>query len=329
MRGSEFAELRAFAGVARHSSFARAARELRIAPSTLSQTVRALEQRLGVTLLVRTTRRVSVTSAGSRLLERFAPAMDEMEAAVLELREGRARPSGVVRLHAPRPAYTSHVEPLLGCLRNRLPDVTLDLAVDDAHTDVASSGYDLAVRRAELVDSGMIALDLGTDLRHAVVASPAYLAAHGAPASPYDLSDHRCVRWRPGGGETQRWRFVVAGDPLAMVTQGPLVVSHCDAAIAAALQDVGIAYVLESYAQPFTADGRLVSLLTEFLPTFGGWKLCRPKQVRPTAAAGAVAEILVGPAPATSPHDPARIGAAGPSSDASCPADDVSSSKAA
>ena len=154
MRGSEFAELRAFAEVAEHRSFVRAAERLRVAPSTLSQTVRSLEERLEVTLLVRTTRRVSLTSAGARLLERFAPALKEMEAAVLETRDGRARPTGLVRLHALRPAYARHIEPVLGLIRDTLPDVTLDLAIDDAPLDVAASGHDLLIRRAEFVDSG-------------------------------------------------------------------------------------------------------------------------------------------------------------------------------
>lgn len=292
MTGSEFAELRAFAEVARHRSFVRAAENLRIAPSTLSQTVRALEERLGVTLLVRTTRRVSITSAGLRLLERFAPAIDEIEAAVLEARDGRVRPGGVVRLHALRPAYTRHVEPVLGLLRERIPDVTLDLTVDDAPTDVATSGYDLVIRRAEFVDSGMTALDLGAELRHTAVASPDYLTRCGAPTSPHDLPEHSCIRWRPPGEPNQRWQFKVAGELLTVPVTGSLIVSHCDAAVAAALQGVGIAFVLESYSLPFTGQGRLVSLLTEFLPLLGGWKLCHPKRIRPTAAARAVAEIL-------------------------------------
>ncbi|WP_428390541.1 LysR family transcriptional regulator [Lichenicoccus sp.] len=292
MRGSEFAELRAFAEVARRQSFARAAEHLRVAPSTLSQTVRALEERLGITLLSRTTRRVSLTSAGARLLERFAPALDEMEAAVAEAHDGRARPRGVVRLHALRPAYAGHVEPMLGHLRETLPDVTLDLTVDDAPLDVAASGYDLIIRRAPFVDDGMVAYELGSDLRHAAVASPGYLATCDVPASPEALAKHRCILWRPAKGETQRWRFEVAGEAMTVAVAGPLIVSHCEAAVAAALQGVGIAFVLQSYAVPFTDSGRLVSLLAEFLPPLAGWKLCHPRQFRLTAAARAVADVL-------------------------------------
>ena len=155
-----------------------------------------------------------------------------------------------------------------------------------------SSGYDLFIRRAEFVDSGMVALDLGTDLRHAVVASPDYLATCAAPTSPQALAGHRCIRWRPNGGEVQFWRFEVAGAPTTIAVDGPLTVSHCEAAVAAALQGVGIAYVLEAYAIPFVAHDNLVSLLTAFLPSFGGWKLCHPKQARLTAAARAVSDLL-------------------------------------
>ena len=292
IRGSEFAELRAFAAVADRRSFARAAEALGVAPSTLRQTVRSLEERLGVTLLVRTTRSVSITSAGERLLERFSPALDEIEAAVLEARDGRASPTGTVRLHALHPAYASHVEPKLGMLRETLPDVMIDLTVDDGPIDVAAKGYDLVIRRAGSIDSGMAAVELGGDLRHAVVASPSYLAASGTPGSPYDLSDHSCIRWRPAGAEVQNWRFEEAGRPLIIAVNGPLIVSHCGAAIAAALQGVGIAYVLHSYSEPFTRSGALTPLLSASLPPFGGWKVCHPKTSILTAAARGVVEVL-------------------------------------
>ena len=292
MRGTEFAELRAFAEVATRRSFARAAEDLRIAPSTLSQMVRALEQRLGVSLLVRTTRRVSLTSAGTQLLERFAPAMAEMEAAIAETRDGRERPVGTVRLHVPRPAFARHVEPALGRLQMTLPDVTLDLAIDDGPTDVALGSYDLVIRRAAFVDDGMTTLDLGGGLRHLVIAAPSYLALLGEPAQPRELMRHRCIRWRLDGGETQSWRFEVAGEPLTLAIEGPLVVSNCDAAVAGALQGVGLAYVLESYCAPLVENGSLASLLQGYLPAFGGWKLCHARRTKLTAASRAVVHLL-------------------------------------
>ena len=207
MRGTEFAELRAFAEVADRRSFARAAEHLRVAPSTLSQTIRSLEERLGVVLLNRTTRRVSLTSAGDRLLSRFAPAMKELEAAVLDAHEGRTQPRGVVRLHAPRPAYARHVAPVLGSLRHELPDVVLDLSVDDSPVEASTTGYDLVIRRGASIDGSWETLSLGAELRHAVVAAPAYLAESETPTCPDDLSEHRCIRWRPIGSDTQAWQF--------------------------------------------------------------------------------------------------------------------------
>lgn len=295
MRATEFAELRAFAEVAARRSFSRAAEHLRVSPSTLSQTVRALEERIGVTLLTRTTRHVAPTSAGERLLQRFAPALEQMEAALSEARDGRVRPTGTVRLHAPRPAYLAWVEPVLGRLQEVLPDVTLDLSIDDAPAEAVVGAHDLAIRRAAFVDGDTVALDLGGDLRHVVVASPGYLTAHGEPLSPDALSQHRCIRWRPIGGELQGWRFQIDGRPEMVAVNGTLIVSHCDAAVAASLRGVGIAYVLESHAAGFIAKGQLAPLLAAHLPPSGGWKLCHLKHVRLTAAARAVAELLTGP----------------------------------
>lgn len=295
MRGSEFAALKAFVEVAERGSFARAAEALRIAPSTLSQTIRELEERLGVSLLTRTTRRVSLTGAGARLLGRFAPALRDMDAALLDTLDEGARPRGVVRLHAPAPAYAGHVEPVLGLVRRTLPDVIFDVTIDDGLADIAADGFDLVIRRSDHVDSGMVAHDLGGDLRHAVVASPEYVAEHGRPNSPTDLMEHRCILWRrPAANRIDRWRFEVDGEPVVIAAAGPLVVSHCPAAVEAARQGVGVAYVLESYATEAIAAGALTPLLTEFLPTFGGWKLCHPNRARLSAAALAIVEVLTG-----------------------------------
>ena len=293
MRGSDFIALQAFAAVAERRSFARAAEHLRIAPSTLSQLVRGFEERLDLTLLHRTTRSVALTSAGSRLLAGFAPALQEMEAALLDAREQRATPRGVVRLHAPAPACDRHIVPRLGGLREALPEVVLDLTIDDGLADAAASGYDLVIRRAEFVDTALVAHDLGGDLRHAVVASPGYLAAHGEPESPHALGAHRCIRWRrPATSAIDGWRFEVDGDPVLIAVEGPLVVSHCEAAVAAACQGVGLAYVLRSYVDAPIAGGSLRPLLTGFLPRFDGWRICLSRQARPSAATLAVLDLL-------------------------------------
>lgn len=293
MRGSDYAELRAFAEVAGQGSFSRAAERLHMAPSTLSQTIRALEKRLDVTLLNRTTRRVSLTGAGARLLDRFAPAMAEIEAAVQDTRDQRLEPRGLVRLHLPRAAYHLHVEPALGRLAETLPEVVLDLAVDDAASDFVADGFDMVVRRGECVDTSLVAVPLGGNLRHVVVASPAYLASQGTPRQPAELLGHRCIQWRrPDTHERHHWRFTTAGEDITLAVSGPLTASHCDVAIAAAIAGVGVAYVLEPLAAKSIADGRLVPLLESYLPSFEGWCLCYPRQHRTPAAVLAVVEAL-------------------------------------
>ena len=293
MRGSDYAELRAFAAVAEQASFARAAERLRIAPSTLSQTIRALEQRLGVTLLNRTTRRVSLTGAGARLLERFVPAMADMEAAVRDARDQGLGPRGLVRMHVPRAAYHRHVEGSLGRLIATAPDVVLDLVVDDAFGDFVADGFDLIVRHAENTDSSMIAVPLGGGLRHAVLAAPAYLAAHGTPLEPTQLLHHRCINWRrPGTQQQYRWRFVCDGKIDTMAVSGPLTVSHCDVAIAAAKAGVGIAYVLGTLGEDAMRSEDLISLLEDYLPPLDGWRLCYPRQREPTTAVRAVLDAI-------------------------------------
>ena len=249
MRGSEFAALKAFVEVAERRSFARAAEALRVAPSTLSQMIKELEDRVGVTLLTRTTRRVSLTSAGARLLGRFAPALRDMDAALLDTLDEVARPRGVVRLRAPAPAYASHVEPVLGLVQRTLPHVIRDVSIEEGLANSAAEGFNLVIRSSDYVDSGMVAHDLGGDLRHAVVASPEYLAHFGCPASPMNLTEHRCILWRsPATNRIDPWRFEVNGEPVIIAAAGFLLVSHCPAAVEGARQGVGIAYVLESYA---------------------------------------------------------------------------------
>jgi len=293
MRGREFAELQAFVAVAEQESFTKAAELLRIAPSTLSQTIRELEERVGVSLLNRTTRRVSITSAGARLLARFRPALDEMSAAVEDARDLRVKPRGVVRLHIPRPAYEAFLEPLLGGLYHAYPEILLDITVDDRLTNFAAAGFDLSVQLPEFSDPRMTQTALGGPLRHVAVASPSYLEANGAPGDPVDLRNHRCINWRqPGSIDPFPWRFYVNGQWATVSISGPIVVSHCDVAIAAAVAGIGVAFVLESLARQALDSGQLKPMLEPFLPPFSGWRLCRAKRAHTTAATLAVIDFL-------------------------------------
>lgn len=293
MRGSDYAELAAFVAVVDQGSFARAARHLRIAPSSLSQTVKKLEDRLGVELLHRTTRSVATTGAGVRLYDRFKPAMVEMEAAVVDVHESSATPAGLVRLHMPRAAYASLLEGRLGELHRRHPHIHLDTVVDDALIDIVRAGFDLDVRLSSALDSSTSSLSISGPVRHVAVASPAYLEEHGTPQTPSDLGRHRCIQWRrPGTEHPYRWAFQIEGCTTVVDVDGPLTVSHCDLAVAAAVESVGVALVLEQHAIAALDRRELEPVLTQFLPHFPGWSVCHPRTSRSSAAAYAVIEFL-------------------------------------
>ncbi|WP_207484730.1 LysR family transcriptional regulator [Arenibaculum pallidiluteum] len=295
MRGHEYADLRAFAMVAELGSFARAAEQLRISPSTLSQTIRGLEERLGVRLLNRTTRSLSLTEAGGRLLARFKPAMQEMEAAVADVANLRSTPAGTVRLHLPRPASAALVEPHLGRFRERYPDIVLELALDDAVIDIVEGGFDVGITLGELLEKDMVAVRLGGEVRQIAVASPDYLARHGRPRTPADLHAHRCINWRkPGSRKLYNWEFQQDGRWISVAVEGPLIVSHRDAALEAAVQGVGIAFVYwsERWLRPLLEDGRLVPVLEEHSPGFSGWHLYYPRQRNTPPAVRALVDFL-------------------------------------
>lgn len=212
MRGSEFARLRAFITIVDEGNFARAAAQLRVSPSTLSQTIRELEESLGVRLLNRTTRSVAMTQAGERLLARFKPALAEMTAAVDDIRSLRETPAGMIRLQTPRTASVMLIEPLLGRFFESYPDITIDITIDDAPTDFVEAGYDICLRLGELLEQDMVAVKLGGDIRQIAVASPAYLARFGRPTTPADLHAHRCINWRwPGSKRLYNWEFADNG----------------------------------------------------------------------------------------------------------------------
>ncbi|MFT4077444.1 MAG: LysR family transcriptional regulator [Asticcacaulis sp.] len=279
MRGSEFAELRAFATIVEQGNFARAASLLRMSPSSLSQTLRTLEERLDVRLLNRTTRSLSVTEAGERLLARFRPALLEMEAAVTDARNLRDRPAGTVRLQTPRGASTTLIEPLLGPFFELYPDIILDITIDDRLTDIVEAGMDVGIRLGDALEDDMVGVRISQYFRHVVVASPDYVARHGAPQTPKDLLSHRCINWRwPGQVGLYSWDFSKDGIRMSIAPNGPLVVSHRDTAVNAAMQGVGIAFCGEYMARPLVEAGRLVTLLDAWCPPQSGWYLCYHKQ---------------------------------------------------
>lgn len=208
MRGSDFAELKAFAAVVERESFARAADHLGFSPSALSQTIRQLETRLGVRLLNRTTRSVAPTSAGARLYERIVPVIQELDEAVAEAVEATGRTAGTLRINTLSMAADKLIAPRLGRFHRAYPQVVLDIVIDDGLSDIVAGRFDAGIRGGERLEKDMIAIRLTPDVEMTAVASPDYLAHHGEPKTPADLHRHVCINWRfPGSGAIYRWGF--------------------------------------------------------------------------------------------------------------------------
>ncbi|GAA3064085.1 hypothetical protein GCM10010520_10080 [Rhizobium viscosum] len=201
MRGSDYAELRAFAAVAEHGNFARAAARLGISASALSQTIRTLEERMGIRLLNRTTRSVAPSEAGQRLLSRLLPALADLDQAVADVSALRDTPAGLLRINAPRVAIVNRLAPLIAPFHAAYPDIVMDIIVDDKLSDIVADRFDAGIRLGEMVEKDMVSVKLGGEMRLVVVASPHYIARHGMPDTPRDLRDHSCVvsRWPTDG----------------------------------------------------------------------------------------------------------------------------------
>ncbi len=246
MRGSEFAELKAFAAVVERASFTQAADHLGLSASALSQTIRQLEARLGVRLLNRTTRSVAPTAAGSRLHERIAPMILEMDAAVAEAVVTTGRTAGTLRINTLGMAAKKIIAPRLGRFHRAHPDVVLDIVIDDGLSDIVAGRFDAGIRVGERLEKDMIAVRLTPDVRMLAVASPDYVARRGEPQTPADLHRHACINWRfPGGGQIYRWQLGRRGKKVEIAVEGPLISNHQDVVVEAALQGLGILYAYD------------------------------------------------------------------------------------
>ncbi len=287
MNRSQLSQLAVLAAVAAHGSFRAAAKELAIAPSAVSHAVAALEESLGVRLLARTTRSVAPTEAGRRLLERIAPALEEIDQALGAAVEAKDRPAGTLRISAPLTAVHLVLAKRLGAFARTYPDVTLDLRIDNAFTDIVAAGFDAGIRLGENLEADMIVARLGGELRGAVVASPAYLETHAAPLHPRDLSRHRCLRQRFPGGRIYRWEFEKDGQALEVGVDGPLIVNDDRVLLEAALDGAGFAWLMEDFVRDHLAAGRLVRVLEDWCPPFPGLHLYYPsrRQMRPALRA--------------------------------------------
>jgi len=297
MRGSEFADLRAFAAIVEHGSFARAAAHLGVSPSALSQTIRGLETRLGVRLLNRTTRSVAPSAAGTRLLERLAPAMAEFDAAVADVKAIRGTPSGLLRINCPRTAALHVLGPLIGPFLKAYPEITLDIMTEERLVDIVAGRFDAGIRLGEKVEQDMVAVKFGGELEMMVVGAPDYFARHGKPKTPRDLQAHRCIntRW-PTDGSLYRWEFERGAEKLEAAVTGPLIVNEPDVAVQAAVYGVGLAFLFRYQVQSQLAAGKLVHVLKDWSPPFPGFYLYYPSRRQMPSSLRAFVDFLSRPA---------------------------------
>jgi len=299
----------AFVRVAERRSFRQAAADLGVTPSAVSQAVRTLEARMGVTLFTRTTRSVGLTEAGERFLERARPAFDEIVAATTAARGLGLKPSGLLRLAVPRAAVPLVLQPILASFCTAYPDVVVETAASGELVDLARDGFDAGIRLGELIAADMVAVRLTPPFRLIVVGSPGYFARCGRPRKPADLADHACVRLRRSNGALAHWRVRAARGPLEVAVSGPLIVNDVPTMLSAALGGVGLAQLPEPMATEHLAAGELEEVLAEHAPSSPGMFLYFPSraQVMPKLRAfvdhvkAYAATMLLAPAKKTRP----------------------------
>lgn len=279
--------------IARAKSFTRAAAEIGVSPSALSQTIRSLEERLGYRLLTRTTRSVSTTQAGERLLAAVAPRFEEIEAELAALGELRDRPAGLVRITCSERAAEAVLWPKLAIGLIDFPDVKVELFIDHSFTDIAAQRFDAGVRLGESVEKDMIAVRIGPDMRMIAVASPTYLAKRAAPTTPQELVAHTCINLRLStSGGLYAWEFEKDGRQLRVKVDGQFTFNTVRPMVHAALQGFGIAYIPEDSAQPHLETGELVSVLDDWCQPFSGFHLYYPSRRQMTPAFALVIDVL-------------------------------------
>ncbi|BBG29003.1 transcriptional regulator [Zymobacter palmae] len=257
-------DLHAFASVARHQSFRKAAQERNVSASALSHSLKNLEDRLGVRLLNRTTRSVSATTAGQQLLARLGPALQEIDEALDHINEFRDTPSGLVRLSIPRAAAQVVLAPRLAEFNRCYPHIQLEIVTDCATTDITKEGFDAGIRFGNCVSSNMTAVQLLPTPRMVVVGAPDYLAAVGYPEDPRDLARHICIGRRFPSGVVYAWEFTKDDETIAMQVEGPLLLDDDVLMVRAALDGAGLAYVHRPIAAPFIEHGELIEVLSEW-----------------------------------------------------------------
>ncbi len=284
MKRIDPADLSTFLAVARHRSFRAAATELGVSPSALSHSLRAIEERLGLRLLNRTTRSVALTEAGQQLYDRISPAFRDIADAVEDLNAFRGRPMGTLRLNAARQAAQLAVMPLVTRFLEAYPQVQVEVTIDNAFSDIVGEGFDAGVRFGEAIAADMIAVPIGPRQRSAVVGSPDYFERHPRPRTPHDLRGLPCIRYRFMSGALYAWEFEKAGAAVEVQVDGPLTLSDQDMMVDSAIAGTGLAYVFEGQVTQPLAEGRLVRVLEDWCPYYPGFFLYYPSRRQLPAA---------------------------------------------
>jgi DNA-binding transcriptional LysR family regulator len=293
MARENYNELIAFIAVARACSFTKAAAHLGLTQSALSHTVKGLEKRLGIRLLSRTTRNVSLTEAGERLLTRISPKFDEIDTEISLLSELRDKPAGTIRISASDHAIDTVLWPKLDAVLKNYPDIKLELCVDYGFTDIVERRFDAGVRFGEAISNDMIAIRIGKDLSMAAVASPAYFAAHPKPLVPNDLLSHNCINLRfPTYGGLYSWEFEKGERQINVNVEGQLIFNSVRQILHACLSGHGIAFLPEDIFEIYCNDGQLIRVLQDWCPPFAGYHLYFPNRMRSSPAFDVIVNAL-------------------------------------
>jgi DNA-binding transcriptional LysR family regulator len=293
MARENFNDLVAFVAVARDCSFTKAAAKLGVSQSALSHTIRGLEARLGIRLLTRTTRSVSPTEAGERLLQNVGQRFEEIEAELAALQELRDKPAGTIRITATENAAEAILLPKLAKFLARYPDIKVEIAIDYGLTDIVAQRLDAGVRSGEQVEKDMIAVRIGPDMRMAVVGAPSYFAKRTPPKKPQDLTDHNCINLRlPTYGTFYAWEFEKGSRELKVRVDGQLVVNGAAPTLNAALGGIGLAYLPEDLVAPHLSKGRLKRVLEDWCPPYSGYHLYYPSRRQSSPAFALLIDAL-------------------------------------
>lgn len=272
-----------FLAVARHSNFRRAAADLGVTPSAVSQAVRSLEARMGAALFVRTTRSVGLTEAGQRFLDRAGPAFEEIVTAGEAARDVGQRPTGLLRLSVPRAVVPLILEPVIASFCQAYPEIELEIAASDEMVDLATGGFDAGIRLGQFIATDMVAVRLTPSFSFVVVGSPDYLARHGRPERIDDLRHHACLRLRRSNGAIAPWTFVDGNEAIEAMVSGPLIAHDYPTLLGAAMRGIGLAQIPQPVVEGPIAQGKLELVLDDIAATTPGVFLYHPgkRQILP------------------------------------------------